>query len=243
MSSVLETLHWCQSFDLAAYEWYQWVQQLPETVRWPVYDIERILDASAAYDIMYHARHFPECRVCEMTRCRPSAAFRQLAAAAGVVMPHQQEYAYVALYRHCARYTTGMQSHRVLPVPVDHVEHIPLLPMSIAEGVATTFATPESVNQVMCWLRNVIVYGSHRPTTVVLKSRLRHASKRRRTGGRVMECIDQVESTQARVHELLKSIMSICPEHVPVMMCAVVPLMPARISIALYARQPSLCGG
>lgn len=242
MSSYVETLSWCRAHTLHDFPWREWVEELALAVEWPVYQLPEILDVSAAYDIMFHARHFPEERVQELTHSRPGLACTRLLAGAGLTQSHQQQYAYAALYRHCARYVVGMPAGRVRAVPVDHVKNIPLLPSELYAQACLALGVDESLRQLMCWLRNVIVRGSLRATSITVKARRRYASKRRRRGkhqGAAVDGGEHLDSLQHSMQELLCNIRQTSPTLVPVMTCSVMHLPPARLSIGLFAQPPA----
>lgn len=240
MSSYVDTLEWCRKYSLDSFAWSDWIAELGSTLNWPVYSMSEIVDAAAAFDIMHHARHFPAERVAEITRCSPSRQCCYLFQAAGVADAHQQQYAYGALYRHCAKYTARMPGHRVRPVPVDHMHDIPLLPVDVCGKVSELFGNEECLPQLMCWLRNVIVHQLYRPTSVTIPTRCRHVAKRRR-GGSKEGGTEQLDKLQSAVQNILSGITQASPDLLPNMTCAVMPLPPARLSIALYVQRPAPC--
>ena len=245
MSSYVETLSWCRAHALTAFPWREWVEELALAIDWPVYQLPEILDVSAAYDILFHARHFPEERAQELTRSRPGLACKRLLAGAGLDQSHQQQYTFAALYRHCARYVTGMPAGRVRAVPVDHIENVPLLPNELYAQACAALGVNDSLKQLMCWLRNVIVRGSLRATSITVKSRRKYASKRRRRGkhqGAAVDGGEHLDALQHCIQDLLRNIRQASPALVPVLACTVIHLPPARLSIGLYAQPPSLSG-
>ena len=235
MSSELETLAWREQFDLSVYDWDEWVKELGKAVRWPVYDISKILDASAAYDICCCARHFPADRAHELTACKDVTQYVHVLRAAGLDTQVQWCYAISALYKHCSKYTTGMSGHRVRHPPTDHMDDIPLLPDNLFCVADTLFGSPENTAHVLAWIRRAVFNDTCRPTTFSAKSRrcmsatLRHAT----------EHADDYEMLRNRMSQFFHDVRQTSPKHVPYMSCTVVPAPPAMLSISLYVQRPS----
>ena len=235
--SYVETVGWCVRFSLDAFSWSQWVLELHEVLGMPVWDLSKILDASAAWDIMYHARHWPESRARELPPLRLSPALCRMFAATGVVDGHQQLYAGRALYKHCSMYTTGMRG--IAAVPVDHMSDLPVVPRVLMSSLLSACGEGVDAQQLACWLENVIVYHSGRPTTLAVSQRQVHgnsAGRRhlRRQSGRCAA----LEQLQADVDAALQAITACCPGCLPDMRCSVCHNA-SGLTIVLRASQPA----
>jgi len=240
MSSLVENVQWQADFDFDAFEWDEWVRQLGDVMPMAVYDLPRILDSAAAWDIMYHARHWPEDRAYELGYVRVPPGLRNMLAHVGVIAAHQQHYAARALYRHCTQYVTG--SGVVRAVPIDHMDSIPVVPDHLIRSICTLAHLRENYRLVKCWMENVIKHGSSRSTTLSsapLPGRQAAGRRRRRTCS--LDTAVHPEVVQAAVNKALAAISDIAPSQLPSMWCTVSPSSTARLTIALYARQRALC--
>ena len=234
MSSVLENLEWHRQHAIGTFDWSEWASLLGEVMPLPVYDMLRLVDGCAAHDIAVHARHWPEARALELGRVNLTAPLARMLAAVGLELEHQMQYAARALYRQCAERMVGVPILR--GVPVDHMDDVPVVPASVlAALVAATDATDDA-KRLRCWLENVIVHGSSRPTSISsAPTVVRQATGRRRRRAAGARC--EADSTQSRVNAVLHEITETSPECVPRMWCTAVGHGQARISIVLYARQ------
>ncbi len=233
MSSVLENLNWHRMHTHCKFDWSEWTSLLGEVMPLPVYNMLRIVDGCAAHDIALHARHWPEDRALELGNVNLPVPLQNMLAAVGLTRSHQMQYAARALYRQCAERTVGVPILR--NVPVDHMDNVPVVPASVLKSLADA-ADTEDTKQLLCWLQNVIVYGSSRPTTIhSVFSNERQATFRRR--GRTAGYKCQAENIQSCVNTVLNEITDMAPECVPRMWCSTVNNGQSRVSTVLYARQ------
>ena len=233
MASVLENLEWHRRHAIGAFDWSGWASALGEVIPLPVYDMLRIVDGCAAHDIVVHARHWPVERALELGNVNLPLPLARMLAAVGLELPHQMQYATRALYRQCAQHTVGVPILRA--VPVDHMDDVPVVPSSVLASLAAAADTADDTKRLMCWLENVIVYGSLRSTTISsMPSVERQATGRRR--GRAAGAKCQAELIQSRVNAVLHEITDTSPDCVPRMGCTAVSHGNMCISIVLYAR-------
>ena len=242
MSSHVETVEWCENYGLQRFDWSGWVTALQDVIGLPVYDLSKIMDSAAAWDIMYHARHWPAQRAHEITSLRGiGSGLRRMLESTGIFAPHQQHYAACALYSHCAKYTTRLPF--IVPVPIDHMHSIPVMPHALAQAVVAACGDDANTVQICCWLKNVIVHKSTRST--LLKVKVRDArgnsggrrSLRRQSGGKRMSAT--ARETQDAINAALEQITAHSQEHIATMTCTVNSSPPNDILIVLCAHQPS----
>ena len=242
MSSHIETIQWLKQFSLDAYNWSDWVLALRDAIRLPVYDLTKILDAAAAWDIMYHARHWPRYRAAEIAPLRGiGAGLSHLLDCVELTELHQQMYAASALYSHCAKYT--MHLKQLAHVPVDHMANIPVMPSALAQALVLACGDNASSSQIFRWLENVIVYNIYRPLS--LKVKLRHSCGN--SGGRrAMRRQSTAKTTSADIANkessiiaALAQIRSYCPELLPRLTCSLHSAPPNLLVIVLSAAPPS----
>ena len=61
MSSLLECLEWEHTFALDAnqpFDWMQWIEELVQIAKLPVYNIYSFCDAAAVFDMAQHAKYY-----------------------------------------------------------------------------------------------------------------------------------------------------------------------------------------
>jgi len=233
-TSLVENAQWQVDFALGTFDWDEWVRQLADVFPMPVYDLPRILDTAAAWDIVYHARHWPAARAIEVGHVRMPPALGCMLSCVGITYLHQQQYAAKAMYRHCAQYTAGTMV--VGAVPTDHMDHLPVVPARMLRAICAAARLSEDSRHLACWLENVIVYGSSRQTkvhSVHLPAKQMAGRRRRRTRGTSVD-LDEMQSS---VNRLLAEITDIAPSHLPHMWCTVTTSSTTRAAIVLYARQ------
>ena len=239
MSSYVETLGWQSNFDLATYDWQGWIDAAADMVPLPVYDLRKIIDTSAIWDIFYHGRHWPADRAHELNGVHIPAAMTAAIEHAGVNLPHQVQYIARALYNHCARYTSGVPFVRA--VPVDHMLCLRVVPAAVFQSlVAAIKADRATARRLACWLQNVIVWRSSRPATIpsFIVPEVKHRHGRRI--GRDDSTVD-TETAQAAINRVLSKITD-HHETLPKLSCTVtaVRIGASKVLIGLYARQPAL---
>jgi hypothetical protein len=234
MSSVLENLEWHRRHAIDTFDWSEWVTLLGEVMPLPVYDLLRIVDGCAAHDIAVHARHWPKVRAGELGRVNVPAPLARMLYAVGLEHPHQIQYAARALYRQCAERTTGVPILK--GVPVDHMDDVPVVPSGVLASLVTAADAAGDAKQLLCWLENVIVHGSSRPTLIrAAPTVTRQATGRRRRRAASARC--EADITQSRVNAVLREITEAAPDSVPRMWCTATGQGQSHITIVLYARQ------
>lgn len=205
----------------------------------PIYDLRRILDASAAYDMAVHAVHWRD-----SSELRPVRVPRELSAALcaiGMRQHGQQMYMARALYAHCSRYTIGVI--RIQDPPLDHMESIPLLPREHSDALARATRTPLPASVLMYWLDRVIRYGSTRPLTLRNRHMHRQAScgRRSRKHSPATESRAIADQVQHATEHALASIAALAPEHVPRLSCHVCMVASGYVNLVLYAQPRAPC--
>jgi len=234
MSSVLENLEWHRRHAIDTFDWSEWTTLLGEVMPLPVYDMQRIVDGFAAHDIAVHARHWPAARALELGRVNLTAPLARMLAAVGLELEHQMQYAARALYRQCAERTVGVPILRA--VPVDHMDDVPVVPPGVLAALVEAADAADDAKRLLCWLENVIVHGSSRPTLISAAPTVaRQATGRRRRRAAGARC--EADITQLRVNAVLHEITETAPDSVPRMWCTASGHGQSRITIALYARQ------
>ena len=240
MSTFVETVPWEAEYGLHTFPWSEWIGAAAELVPMAVYDLSKILDSCAAYEMALYARHWSDDG--SMNPVHVPAALRLHMACAGVTQYPQQVYFARAMYAHCARYTAGVP--RIANPPTWHMANIAIVPATIfSELVQATMATTDGHRrQLMCWLENVLVHRSTRSTT--LGRGLPHVSvpsgrrrRRQSTASGLGHCIEDIV---ASVNRVLRSISDHAPALLPTMYAAITTSA-TRMFIELNARQPALC--
>lgn len=240
MSSWIEMRTWSKQHELGDFPWDEWVQALAHCIPMPVYDLPRILDATAAYDMAVHAMYWNGGSELRPVRV-PYELTRHLYGL-GLTRHVQQVYMARALYAHCARYTTGVP--RICDPPTGHMDRIPLMPLEQFRALAKAMFLEMPALRLDHWLDNTIRLGSTRALTL----RSQHGFKRAHSGrrgrkhshdqqSRVIEA-ETLQSTEAA----LASIMALAPDDVPCLTCSVRQVTSKHITIALYVQQRAPCG-
>jgi hypothetical protein len=239
MSSCVETLGWQAKYELGRYDWQGWIEHAKDLLPLPVYDLSKILDTSAAWDIFYHARHWPDDRAHELRPVHVPAGLVAAIAHAGIEHMHQVQYVARALYNHCARYTRGMPNVRA--VPIDHMLSLRVVPSAVFKSLVVAIkADTAAARRLDCWLQNVIMWHSSRPATIMTTMAPELHHRRGRRIGRGDAAVD-TETAQARINRILSGITD-HHETLPTLWCTVtaVRIGAGRVSIVLCARQPAL---
>lgn len=239
MSSWLELRVWHQTHALGVFPWDEWIVHVQHCIPLPVYDLLRILDASAAYDMAVHAVHWRG-----DGELRPVLLPHTLSAAlsaVGMRQHGQQMYMARALYAHCSRYTIGVA--RIQDPPLDHMECIPLMPQEHSDALAHATRTPLPASALMYWLDNVIRHGSTRPLT--LRNRHMHcrapSGRRSRKHSSAMESRAIADQVQCATDHALANIAALAPEHVPRLSCHVCMVASGCVNLVLYAQLRAPC--
>ena len=154
MSSFVENCAWHAGFALGEYDWDGWIARLSDVLPMPVWDVPRILDSSAAYDMAVHARHWQ------------GGEMRSVNIPGGLehhiwqldLHGEQVQYFARALYSHCVRYVAGMP--RIRAPPTDHMDCTSVVPAAQFESLASAIScrSDSSRHMLQCWLENVLVY-------------------------------------------------------------------------------------
>ena len=163
MSSFVENSAWYATFDLGVFDWSEWIATIPLPM--PVYDISRILDSAAAFDMAMHARHWTGTH---LEGLRIPDALRHHMNVIGITSLQQHQYMARALYSHCARYVTGMP--RIREPPTDHMGTTAVVPPERFEALATAVMANDP-----CMRRTLECWGYCCSVTLCPELLLRHA--------------------------------------------------------------------
>ena len=119
MSSLLEGLAWEHRYHLmhTAPQWKQWILQLEHVFDLPVYDLLRILDVSAAFDMVQHAYYYNGTG--NLYNVRVPRSCVETLRDVGLHHSWQMKYFIQALYSHCSKYTIGMRN--IAPPDTHHM--------------------------------------------------------------------------------------------------------------------------
>jgi len=230
MSSFVENSAWFAKFEFALFDYAEWIAQLPMPM--PVYDITRILNSSTVYSMAMHARHWCEDTLNHVNIPDDMANHMRFL---WINEPQQQQYFARALYSHCARYVTGMP--RIRKPPTDHMGQTDVVPCAQFESLAAAVSAHSdgSRHTLLCWLTNVLVYGSSRPTVTTMKIKQTQHTGRRRHRRASHEPLD-TDAVQSVANKALDAI-SDHDRLLPRMRCVVTQTGHGKASIALYAHQ------
>ena len=238
MSSYVETVGWQSRYMLGAYDWAGWLSEATDALPLPVYDLTKIMDPAAVWDIFYHGRHWPVDRAHELAHVPVPAALKAGIRHAGIELPHQVQYVARAIYGHCRLYTVGVP--RIRAVPTDHMLSMCVVPSAIFESLAAAMALGPGNNRkrLHCWLQNVLIWGSSRTATI--GSSLPRAEAPTGLRRRPLDNLVDTDKAQSAADRVLASITGFS-SLLPTMWCTVtaVRLGTCRVTIALYARQPA----
>lgn len=236
MSSWIELCGWDQAHELGVFPWDEWVKAVEPFIPMPLYDLSRILDASAAYDMAMHAMHWTGGGL--SVHVQPGLA--HMLRGIGLAQPQQQEYMARALYAHCSHYLTGIQ--RIIDPPMFHMRKWDVVPMQHVQTLAIATLTPVPAKNIIYWLESVIQHGIMFPLHVRNKFRTGRASGRRgRKHSHATENRAVAEKAQHLTDEALAAIVALAPEHVPRLKCRVVSVGSGVLILVLSAqpRAPS----
>lgn len=239
MSSWLELREWHEVHDLGVFPWAEWIVYVARYIPMPIYDLSRILDASAVYDMAIHAVHWRGSS--ELCPVNVPNELSNALCAIGMREQKQQMYMARALYAHCARYTTGIV--RIQDPPLHHMQSIPLMPQDCSDALAHATKTPLPALTLLHWLTSVIKFGSTRPLTL----RNRHMNRQGSCGRRSRKHSPATESRAIADHvqhatdNALASITALAPDHVPHLSCHVCTVASGYVNLVLYAQPRALC--
>lgn len=219
--SIAENLTWEKHFALvknshAAFPWDEWITCIPDYTDLPVYDLNQILDASAAYDMVQHARYFGNDRLRYQFRINASLATHLKAVELN--RPGQVQYFCYALYSHCAKYTAGM-APIALP-PTTHMDVVPIIPNNLFERLNAELRYPVGL---YCWIENVILFGKQKPFLTQVRAKKSHAPSGRRQRKYAAEenYLASQEQLVCNVTSMLEEIYALSPTCIPKMQCVV----------------------
>ena len=236
MSSFVENCAWYADFDLEVFDWHEWIQTLPLPM--PIYDVTRIVDSAAAYDMAMHARHWAGTHIGGL---RIPDVLRRHMRCVGLKSLAQQQYMARALYSHCARYVTGMP--RIRPPPTDHIKQTEVVPREVFQALMSALHAEDKLARrtLQCWLTNVLVYGSKRSTTLNVRYGVAAANSGRRRYRQSVSDVLDVDKMQAAANATLASI-SRYHHTLPQLRCIISLSGPGKVSIGLYAHLRAPCG-
>lgn len=238
MSSWLQLCRWHDEFALGLYPWQSWVEHLKLPL--PAFDLTRILDASAAYDIAVHALHWQSEHEQRHVNLTPHMV--RMMNAIGVRAAHQQQYMARALYAHCSRYITGMP--RISDPPTDHIDCLPVVPSECLEELARATLTPWPALSIESWLERVLQQNKYKSLQLCNSFRSTRSSGRR---GRKHSCAAEhkaiADRAQQMTDEALRRLTALAPLHVPLLRCHVVSVASGKINLVLSAQPRALCDG
>ena len=217
--SIAENLEWEHQFALdkdKPFPWNDWIACVGNTYMLPVYDLSKIVDVSAAYDMVRHARY---CDSYELFQaCRVPAALMPFLQAVQLHSATQMQYFVHALYCHCQKYTTAMKY--VAPPITEHMEVIPIIPHELLTQLQAVLQYPVGL---VNWLENTILHDSKRPFVTLCKLKVSHGLSGRRQ--RKVASSDDVAYAQELISQKLSLVCSkirdLSPSFMPVFACVV----------------------
>lgn len=239
MSSWLELRSWHEVHAIDVFPWGDWIVHVEQCLPIPVYDLLRILDVSAVYDMAVHAMHWPG-----SGELRPVRVPRQLLdALSGIGMHQHRQKMYMAraLYAHCSQYTIGVA--RIQDPPRDHMDAIPLMPYESFTALAHATRTPLPAIALVHWLNRVIRHGSTHP----LQLRNRHTHCQAPCGRRGRKYSPAIErrviadEVQCATDHALAGITALAPQYVPRLSCHVYMVALGFVNLVLYAQPLAPC--
>ena len=225
---------WERGHELGCFPWDEYIAMLQEVVPLPVYDLSRILDASAVYDMVRHAKYWPGS---DEHPVNIPAAFARAMRGVHLSSPEQMRYFARALYSHVSNYTTGMP--KIRRPPTDHMEHIPIVPFAEFDALfRATLEAPGLYN----WLVDVIQNGSERTLMSRAKGHIPCGTGRRKRKFCSTAATQLIQDTVTlSIEQALASIAALGPT--PRMRCTVSSCSTRNLIIVLSARQHTPYGG
>jgi hypothetical protein len=238
MSSWIELCSWHETHELGDFPWPDWVRAVEPFIPMPLYDLSRILDAAAVYDMAMHAMHWQGGDDLRPVNMLPGLT--HMLRGIGMTHPRQRLYMARALYAHCSRYVTGVP--RIVDPPTYHLDELPVVPLRHVQALATATLTPAPAANLTYWLENVLMHGILFPLHVRTKFRTGRASARRgRKHSPALENRAVAEKAQHLTDDALAAIVALAPEHVPRLKCRVLSAGSGVLTLVLSAqpRAPS----
>jgi len=234
MTSFVEMAVWERSHDLGGFPWDEYIDALQSVVPMPVYDLSRILDASAVYDMARHAMywngyddhpvHIPD-------------PFANLMRAVHLSSPEQMQYFARALCAHISNYTLDVP--KIRQPPTEHMDCIPVVPFENFDALFRATMGPAGLYN---WLVDVIQHGSERSMRTRAKARIPCGTGRRKRKFCSTAAAQMIQdSVMVSIEQALESIAALGPT--PRMWCTVANSGTRNLIIVLSARQRSPCDG
>lgn len=231
-TSWIELYNWQNEFNFNSFAWDEWIDGLELPM--PIYDLAKILDASAAFDMASHAFCWTN------QECLQPVHFtyhmKEMMHALQLHEPHQQQYMARALYAHCSQYVLGMPVIR--NPPCSHIEFLPVVPLQCLESLAAATLTPMPASRLSKWLRRVIKHRYSKPLQLQNKYQSSRSSGRR---GRKHSCSLEHKQLSEKVQHTTENsftqIQKLSPNIVPRMRCSVVSITADTISLALSVQR------
>ena len=235
-TSWLELCCWHDKYALLRFPWNEWVSALRLPL--PIYDLPRILDVSAAFDMAVHALYWRATEPLKLVRI--TKHMQSMMRCIDVCEPHQQMYMARALYAHCSQYVTGVP--RITNPPTYHVDDLPIIPYDNLVQLAQATLTPMPALCISEWLDRTLRYGAC--SSLTLRSRFRTSrlcGRRGRKHAVAVECKAMIERTQHACDNALATLASLAPDHVPTITCTVSATAATALIIVLSVQQRLPC--
>ena len=235
-TSWLELCQWHDRFALLEFPWDEWLRALELPL--PIYDVTRILDASAVFDMAVHALHWPAAEPLNPVNMTPH--MRLMMRRIDVKEPHQQVYMARALYAHCSQYVTGVP--RICNPPTHHIDDLSIVPHDNLVLLAQATLTPMPATCISDWLVRTLRYGARSP--LILRSRFRTTRSCGRRGRKhvvSLECKAMIEKVQHATDHAIVALTALAPQHVPQIACTVSAAAVTVLTIALSVPQRTPC--
>lgn len=231
-SSWIELRTWHACYELGKFPWDQWIQELQLPL--PVYDLSKILDQSAVFDMAVHALHWQGGS--DLRPVHVTSHMKHMMRAIDVLGPDQQVYMARALYSHCSRYMIGVP--RIADPPTYHIDLLPIIPLACLERLAKATMTPYPAERITMWLERVLKYGYDKPLQLQNKYRSRRSSGRR---GRKHSCAQEQKAIADNLllmcDDALCSIKQLAPMYVPDIQCTILNVGSGTVTLALSVQQ------
>ena len=234
MSSLLEGLAWEHKHQLLsnASQWKEWILHLEQVVDLPVYDLSRILDVSAAFDMVQHAYYYNGTG--NLYNVTVPASCVQALRDVGLHELSQMKYFIQALYSHCSQYTIGMRN--ISPPDTQHMQNIPVVPYYLFKQLQDILMFPRNV---YAWLHNIIACRSERAFTTCVCVRPVTACSGRR--GRKHETATQHNAMQDQlynsVQQVFREMQQLSPDFAPRVSCSVCSAGSRGFMVTLLPKQ------
>ena len=235
MSSLLECLEWEHTFALDAnqpFNWMQWIEQLVQIAKLPVYNIYSFCDAAAVFDMAQHAKYYNgDLDLQPMTMCH---VLQKHMNTIGLNKYCQKQYFMQALCNFCGRYTIGITR---VPCPdTQHMSNVPVIPFL---NFTTLHKILNHPHQLYAWLKNVVVNQSEQPfhTTIKLKIKTNVSGRRKRKQEIIAASLHASERIVSSLMEQFEEIKTLSPQFAPLLTCTSNLCSARELSITLHAKQ------